>query len=1032
MAALFTTFLASLLLAMAVVTTAIADEPRPPYSLRIAAKEDVHILDMATDPLTGDIIAVGVTESKELPGMTLGTYQSSPLDKDNGFVMRFNTDGSALRFTVIFGGLEDDVITGVAIAPGGDILLTGNTQSGTNSFPFTNNAFDKIAKTGEREAFFAVLSSDGKILRYASFLGGDKYESATDILALDTQRTVIVGETESGSQFPGVSTSSPAYGADAFIAVITVPGGNHALDHNVKSVLLSGQGRDYCTGVCALPNGRVAITGSTSSNNFPVTVVPNGKYKSKYDAFAAIYDASALNSLSVWCFGGMNNDEGLSIAALSNNSIGICGRTTSTDLPSGEKKLYTTLSGNSDGFVAMFSASGILQFSSYLGGKSDETAMSIAFTERDGVVVAGTTSSQDFPTAGFDRLTDKFSGEKDCFVSVISPLRTKLIYSTMFGGPKLDSLTKLILTRDDGFFACGFTASDTAFRPKFVNTPPADDDHTAGFITHCTVRPNIYSPLAALPFPDTFTGMSSIDSVIVMATGFGVTEFIPSIIDDAQGNFHLVSASKITLPSGERDTVYVVFEPKATGLKEAKLVFISDKDIKDTLKTVLLTGTGKASISLTNIPLDFDSVEVNTDSPPLSLNIKNFRNETCKVDTVFCEGEDSSFFSITTSFPLIIPSSMSGNIRVVFTPTAQRKYSSTVVVQTNRGTLKGKLTGWGIGAVIMTSDPTLDFDSVTIGDTTPKALEIRNIGGKDAAYSLSIENNSAGDYSLLESATGLLSSYGKQTIHITFAPKVIGVSNATLLISGDKFPAKRVPLTGVGTTPAKIQVNVQLDSLQATIGDTISIPLRIRAAEGLPKSGTRNYKATIRYNGTVLGIGADNLTKYNSQASAPPWRTITLSGTYTFPIDADSVLCRAELIAALGDTNFSSIELSELHWFNNNNIELNSDFRVRNGSVLIADDGSGGLPSGTAMTLTSYPLPAIGTLNFEISSPVENPVLTLYSVTGVAAARIKLAITPNTTQTFSVSTHQFGPGAYYAVLSAGTFTAVSRCVIFTP
>lgn len=1033
MATLFTTFLASLLLTMTVITTAIADEPRPPYSLRIASKEDVRILDMATDPITGDIIAVGVTKSKDLPGMEPGIYHSLTIDKNNGFVMRFNADGSKLRFTAVIGGAEDDEITGIAIAQSGDILLTGNTESGRNSFPFTPNALDNAAKIGEHEAFFAVLSLDGKSLKYATFLGGDKYESATDILALTNETTVIVGETESGIQFPGVSATSSTSGADAFISVIIVSGGDHTQNHNIKSTLLSGKERDYCTGVSAFPNGRFAVTGGTSSKDFPVTVsAPACQYKSKYDAFAAVFDA-ALNRLSVWCFGGSNNDAGLSIATLNNNLIGICGTTSSNDLPLAEKKLFSTLSGNTDAFAVIFpvSAPGILQFASYLGGNDNEAAASIAFTERDGLVVAGTTSSPNFPITGFDKLTEKFSGKTDCFISVISPGRAKLLYSTTFGGPKPDSLSKVLLTPDDGFIACGSTISDTAFRPKFVNSSPTDDDHTAGFISRCTVRPNVYSLLTALQFPDTFIGTTKVDSVFIMATGFGVTECSPYIKDDLQGNFRLVSTQKITLPSGERDTIYVIFEPKTAGLKKATLIFISDK--KDTLRSLIaLTGTGKSPVVLTSSPLNFEDTEVETDSPPLNLTIKNLTSETCKVDTVFCEGNDAPFFRIPTSFPLFIPANMSGSVGVIFRPTERRKFSCRVVIKTSRGTLEGVVTGTGIGAEVIAGEQTLDFDSVTIGDTTPRTLELRNVGQKDAMYSLSIENNPNDDYSLSEPVTGLLSPNGTKNVRITFAPKTTGVSKATFLVAGEKFPAKRVTLTGVGVMPPMLSVDIQIDSLRANIGEKVSIPLRIRSADGLPKYGSRKYKATLRYNGTVLGIDSTNLINYNSQASVPPWRTITLSGTYTFPIAADSVLCRAELIAALGDTNFSAVELTALQWFDDKGDEVRSKFRVQNGSVSIADADNDGLPNGTVMTLISYPLPAIGTLYFKVSSPVENPVLTLYSLTGVAAARVKLTMAPNTVQTFLISTHQFGPGSYYAVLSAGTFTAVSRCVIFTP
>ena len=203
----------------------------------------------------------------------------------------------------------------------------------------------------------------------------------------------------------------------------------------------------------------------------------------------------------------------------------------------------------------------------------------------------------------------------------------------------------------------------------------------------------------------------------------------------------------------------------------------------------------------------------------------------------------------------------------------------------------------------------------------------------------------------------------------------------------------------------------------------------LAASSGFRLNVTRLYEAVLRYNGTVLGFGDSS---YTTQTD-PPWRLITLFGSYTLTgTPADSTLCRARLIAALGDTNATAVELASLRFFDEKNTVITPSISVRNGQVVVNDADTTKLPSGAALKLKAYPQPATGSLTLEITSPSPNPVLTLYSVTGAAVARIHLAVAPDVVQTLIIPTDRLGRGIYLAVLSAGAFTATERCYIQTP
>lgn len=80
----------------------------------------------------------------------------------------------------------------------------------------------------------------------------------------------------------------------------------------------------------------------------------------------------------------------------------------------------------------------VLNYSTYLGGSSDEDGSAIAVDASGNAVVAGTTSSTDFPTSanGFqtEPLAANVNGASAAFVSEFDPTGTQLKYSTYLAG----------------------------------------------------------------------------------------------------------------------------------------------------------------------------------------------------------------------------------------------------------------------------------------------------------------------------------------------------------------------------------------------------------------------------------------------------------------------------------------------------------------------------------------------------------------------------------------------------------------------
>jgi hypothetical protein len=80
-----------------------------------------------------------------------------------------------------------------------------------------------------------------------------------------------------------------------------------------------------------------------------------------------------------------------------------------------------------------------LQYSTFLGGSSDEIAAGIQVDTNGNAYVVGTTQSPDFPTTpGAFKKTGATSNVSDVFVSKLNPAGTALVYSTFIGGSDFD------------------------------------------------------------------------------------------------------------------------------------------------------------------------------------------------------------------------------------------------------------------------------------------------------------------------------------------------------------------------------------------------------------------------------------------------------------------------------------------------------------------------------------------------------------------------------------------------------------------
>lgn len=210
------------------------------------------------------------------------------------FVTQLNATGSALVYSTFLGGNGEDEGSAIAVDAVGNAYLTGSTAATAtipNNFPI-RNAFQPTYGGAWANAFVAKLNRTGSALIYASYMGGrgDILTDGGHDIAVDAGGyAYLTGYTKTrpnllgGPRFPIVQAFQPAHGGgvgDTFVTKVSPQG---AL---VYSSYLGGSGEDFGNGIALDTAGNVYVTGSTTSEDFPVR-----------NAFQAIPGGSCPSSL---------------------------------------------------------------------------------------------------------------------------------------------------------------------------------------------------------------------------------------------------------------------------------------------------------------------------------------------------------------------------------------------------------------------------------------------------------------------------------------------------------------------------------------------------------------------------------------------------------------------------------------------------------------------------------------------------------------------------------------------------------------
>ncbi|MBS1914562.1 MAG: hypothetical protein JST22_21440, partial [Bacteroidetes bacterium] len=300
-----------------------------------------------------------------------------------------------------------------------DSSFTAVAASESTDFPTTPGVVQQNKGAATDFDVVAFRFSNCGVRMWATYFGGTHDDWVAD-MAIDRQRNCLIfGNTQSTDLPVPAGAFNPTYtGTTSGFIVKLDDAGHQAWSTYYNTVAVK------CGAVDSLGN---LVIGGFADRNFvatpgafqtvapPVAAMTKG-FLARFNSagtrrWATLFGATPVNTNS-------NRDGVMAVAMDSAGTIYACGTTSYTDFPIVGTSYQPANSGSFDAWLARIDTSGMPVWSTYYGGGADESATAIALDSRQGPVMVGETTSQNFPVSAnaFQPVLNIGITINDCFV----------------------------------------------------------------------------------------------------------------------------------------------------------------------------------------------------------------------------------------------------------------------------------------------------------------------------------------------------------------------------------------------------------------------------------------------------------------------------------------------------------------------------------------------------------------------------------------------------------------------------------------
>jgi hypothetical protein len=576
----------------------------------------------------------------------------------------------------------------------------------------------------------------------------------------------------------------------------------------IYSTYLGGTGGDVAYGIAVDSSGNAYVTGSTASNDFPITSAIQPDTAGDGDVFVTKLNAAGTGLIYSTFLGGGKVDTATCIAIDASGNAYVAGQTTSPDFPTSPGGFQLTYGGIGDGFVAKIGPAGsTLIYSSFLGGSAPDSVQAIGLDPSGSAYLAGSTQSSDFPTVtplqvgndGCTTINGAPSCSSDAFVAKVSPEGTKLEYSTYLGGSDADYGQGIAVDNAGIAYVSGYTYStDFPTQNAFQSSNRGGVD---AFLTalNATGTTLVYS---------TYLGGSGQDRVFGMA--IDAIGSIYLVGDTTSKDFPTTANSFQSSNAGQGDAFVCKLSPGATSLVYSTLLGGAGVD---QASGVALDSSGNAYVTGFTNSSDFPTVD------PLQRILGVFGASSC--GTAACT--DAFIAHLLTSGQVVYTTYLGGSGadtgRAIAVDSNGQAYVAGSTGSVNFPAIAGASQGAYVGTgsttnafiakvssddapAVALNPQQINFGNQTLNNISdPLAVTLTNPG----SLPLTITSVSAsGDFAQTNNCGQIVPGGGGTcTIQITFTPAITGLRTDQISITDNAAGNPQVvTVTGTGITSA--------------------------------------------------------------------------------------------------------------------------------------------------------------------------------------------------------------------------------------
>ena len=362
----------------------------------------------------GYVFVAGSTASVDLP--TVGAYSTTFQGASDAFIMGLDPTrvlsggGNALIYSTFIGGTSTDTATAMTIDSNNIVYVAGYTLS--TDFPTSSTAVLSGSRGGYDAWVVKMDTSAGSSgLLYSTTYGAGATDQATGV-AVDSKGFIYITGWTYSTNFP-VAGDGPiqTYMAQGDGFLVKIDPNRTGVDGIVWGTFLGGFGYDQPTGMQFGADGKLYISGFTTSTDFPVVGnAPQRKNAGGADMFLMAYDFT--QTPSKWLvfstyLGGTGDDIALGMSVDPQNRVTLVGYThplsaianpTAKAFPTTANATQSKSLGLEEGVIARIDPSlpseQALTFSTFWGGPLNDIGLG-AFADPRGCLIyaVGTTNS---------------------------------------------------------------------------------------------------------------------------------------------------------------------------------------------------------------------------------------------------------------------------------------------------------------------------------------------------------------------------------------------------------------------------------------------------------------------------------------------------------------------------------------------------------------------------------------------------------------------------------------------------------------